>query len=356
MENIGKHNKKSKPLRIVLITLGALLLIGIIMGLCFFIKLNGMRKGSTGIVQQEHTPEPVPTPETTLVPVLDESGLDLTEDYDPELDPGDISDDPIYSQNRIDPNVINIFMLGDDARDASDHGRTDSMMLVSYNKQTRRVKLVSFLRDTWIYIPGRSNWNRINAAYMFGGVGLAINTVNTNFDLDIQYYMRVDFNALKRITDTLGGIELELTLSEVEYINSKCASAQLPEEAGRHHLNGEQTLIHARNRKLGNGDWSRTERQRAIMMAFLKRAQQERDAASLMKLVNELAEFVETNMTPLQLVSLAVDVVLGGSLEIKSRPLPFEGTWKYAWEGRMAVIHIDIEKNKQLLHNYLYGE
>ncbi|MCH5279378.1 MAG: LCP family protein [Christensenellaceae bacterium] len=351
----GRKSPGKTALRIALIILGVLLLIGLIAGAVVLLKLAKMNNGATGIVPQVSTPAPIPTPEATLVPVIDPSELDLSEDHDPDIEPGDMTDDPIYSQNQIDPDVINIFMMGNDARDERDHGRTDSMMIVSYNKRTRKAKVVSLLRDTWIYIPGREKWNRLNTAYRFGGVGLAINTINTNFGLDVQYYMRVDFNALVSITDKLGGIDLELTEREVQYINNGCTSGEpLPERAGWHHLNGAQTLVHARNRKLGNGDWSRTERQRAVMMAFLRRAKQERDAKSLMSLVNELSNLVETNMTPFQLVSLAVDVVLGGELELESRALPFEGTWQYAWESGMAVIHIDIQKNKQLLHNYLY--
>ena len=91
-------------------------------------------------------------------------------------------------------------------------------MILSYNRKLRTAKLVSLLRDTWIYIPDRDTWNRINTAYFFGGVGLAINTVNSNFGMDIQYYVKVDFESLKEIVDTVGGIDVYLTEREVEYI------------------------------------------------------------------------------------------------------------------------------------------
>ncbi len=129
----------------------------------------------------------------------------------------------------------------------------------------------------------------------------------------------------------------------------------MPEIAGWYHLNGQQTLIHARNRKIGNGDWSRTQRQRDVMMAFLKRAREEQSASSLASLVYSLVNDVETNLTPTQLISLAVDVVLGGDLGLESQSVPFDNTWNYAWEDKMAVIHIDIDANKQKLAEYLYG-
>lgn len=112
------------------------------------------------------------------------------------------------------------------------------MMILSYNRKLRTAKLVSLLRDTWIYIPNRDTWNRINTAYFFGGVGLAINTVNSNFGMDIQYYVKVDFESLKEIVDTVGGIDVYLTEREVEYINNSAENDVLPVKEGWQHLNG----------------------------------------------------------------------------------------------------------------------
>ena len=189
-------------------------------------------------------------------------------------------------------------------------------------------------------------------------------------DLDQQYLklvretedLRAERNRLSKecqsnpaAREQVKAMKVELSEKEIEYIN-KSSTEKLPVEAGWHHLNGEQTLIHARNRRIGNGDWARTERQRNVMMAFLRRAREETSASSLASLVYNLIDDVETNMSPTQLVSLAIDVVLNGELSLNSRPVPFEKTWNYAWEGKMAVIHIDIEANKQKINEYLYGE
>ncbi|MBQ2190903.1 MAG: LCP family protein, partial [Clostridia bacterium] len=233
----SKKKKKKLPI-IILIIIGALLLMIGAVVLTIMLKLGKMSKNSVGTV-----PTPADLPDVTaepveLVPVGDPSELDLTEDYYPDMIDMEFGNDPIFARNTIDANVVNILLLGNDARDEYDHGRADTIMILSFNKQTRTIKLVSILRDTWIYIPGRDKWNRINAAYQFGGTGLAINTINLNFDLDIQYYMRVDFNSLKSIVNELGGIDIELTEREVEYINNGCGGEDLPVHAGWHHLNG----------------------------------------------------------------------------------------------------------------------
>lgn len=213
--------------------------------------------------------------ETATPPALikaDADKVDTTKDFDPALI-GDIrmDDDSIFNESRIDKDVVNIMLFGSDVREGERHGRSDTMMILSYNRKLRTAKLVSLLRDTWIYIPDRDTWNRINTAYFFGGVGLAINTVNSNFGMDIQYYVKVDFESLKEIVDTVGGIDVYLTEREIEYINNSAENDVLPVKEGWQHLNGRQTLAHSRNRSIGgDGDWSRTRRQRDVMYAFLK--------------------------------------------------------------------------------------
>ena len=356
-----EKKKKSKVGRIILwILLGmliALILLAVGFGIHTYIKLKGMNEGAAPFEPVENMPSgysEIVTPNVTLVPVLSPDDIDITVDYDIDIDPIESTDDPIFVTNPKDENIVNILMIGTDAR-GSERGRTDSMMLVSYNRATNEAKLISFLRDSWVYSPGRSGWNRLNTAYFYGGTGLLINTININFDLDIQYYMKVNFSSLERITDKLGGIDLELSEREVDYINNNGGELE-DKGAGWYRLNGKQTLIHARNRKIGNGDWSRAKRQRQVMFAFLNRAMQEKSVGSLTSLVYSLMDDVETNLTPAQLISLAVDVVFGSELQLQNRSVPFEDTWEYAWEGRMAVIHVDLEKNAKLLNEYLYGE
>lgn len=362
MEKTKKKKKKrlSTPKIILVSILGLLVLMILGFGGFVFFKLSGMSINSIKTVKKpkvDDSEDATPQPGVTIIEGDDISQIDLTIDYDTPIDPKDIYADPIYSEDQIDPDVINILLLGDDGREPADSGRTDSMMILSYNQKLNTVKIVSLLRDTWIYIPGRTTWNRINTAYRFGGVGLAINTINTNFDMDIQYYMLVHFDDIINITEAVGGVDVELTELEVEYLNAYSGSTNyLQEGAGVRHLDGLQVFRHCRNRSLGNGDWSRTERQRQVMRAFYKRAAQERDATSLAALMYSLMDYVETNMKPWQMISLGTSIVFGQhNGEPETASLPFSGTWSYAYESGMAVIHIDIKKNRDALHELIYG-
>ena len=349
-----KKKRLSTPKRIIVIILMLLVLLIVGFGLFALIKLYGMSINSIKTVAKP-TVSPFATPEPGVVIATGDPN-DIGRDVDASLDPNLIYADPIYVENAIDPDVINILVMGDDTR-GGETGRSDVMLIVSYNQRLHTIRTVSVLRDTWIYIPDRNLWNRVNAAYRFGGIGTAINTINANFGLDIQYYMLTDFENMVKIVDRLGGLDMLLTDAEISYYNSR-----LPEggkitmgAGGICHMNGEQVLMHCRNRTLGNGDWSRTERQRAVMSALFARAKQEKSVASLTNLIYSLTDYVETNMTPWQMISIGTGVVFGnGGAPIKGT-VPCEGSWSYAYEGSMAVIHIDVDMNKEWLHRFFYG-
>ena len=391
-EQKKEKKKKRRVLPIILIILGSILLLILAFALFFYFKMKNMSKNApptvpTAIVLPDVTAKPadlvdvedpgyvtipddrgaseltdeekkiideLPVPNDDPSVPLDPSDPDY-EPFDPEImEPGD---DPIYYVPPINGNVLNVLVLGNDAKaDERDHGRTDVMQILSYNKTTRKAKLVSIIRDTYIYIPGRDKWNRINTAFRYGGVGLAMNTLNVNFGLDIQHYIRVDFTTMPELIDAIGGIDVELTVSEIRYLNHMISSSNIPEVAGVYHLNGRQALRHARNRTVGNHVWARANRHNQILNAVLEKMKQTENPVALMALMYQLVDKLDTNLPVETMVSLGVDVVFGGSISVNSRLMPFEGTWSYAIERGMAVVKINIAANKAKLHEYLYGK
>ncbi len=387
MRQKKKNNKKKKKaLPIILIILGAILLIILGVVLFFYFKMKNMSRNAppyipSAIILPKETAAPadlveVEDPGYITVPdndksspFSDEEGRLIDSLPDPEVDPNDPDNqpfdpsimepgnDPIYYVPQINENVINILILGNDAKaDERDHGRSDAMQIISYNRVTRKAKLVSVIRDSYVYIPGRNQWNRINTAFRYGGVGLAMNAINVNFGTDIRYYVRVDFTTLPRLIDAVGGIDLELSVREIQYINKRVGGEDIPLVAGVHHLNGQQVLRHARNRTVGNHVWSRAQRHNQIMNAVLERAKKEKNPVALMALMYQLVDKLDTNMDVEQMVALGVDVVFGGAFSMDSASLPFSGTWQYAMERGMAVIKLDIPANRARLLEYLYGK
>ncbi|HWR18426.1 MAG TPA: LCP family protein [Clostridia bacterium] len=350
--------KKKRPiLKTFLIIISAVCLAALCA--CGYLYWNMQSMQTEAIKVVEKTPEaqtqtPVPAPSLSPVVGVPE---DIDEDHDDAVETQQIAEDPIYDLDTIDENIINILLLGEDTRPGeAGQGRSDTMMLLSYNREKNEASLVSFLRDTYVHIPERNTWNRINAAYRFGGVGLTINTINKNFGLDIQYYIKTDFENLENIVEMLGGLELSITKKEAAYINATMQTNTLPEDEGTYLLNGQQVLVHCRNRKTGDGDWGRTNRQRKVMLAFFNRAKQERDVATLVALANNLMGYVDTNLDAGALIQLGIDSVFSEGFVFKSGAVPFEGTWKYASINGASVIEIDRDKNEKRLHQFLYGD
>ena len=181
------------------------------------------------------------------------------------VDPDDV--DPTADQVQIaqeeqkDDDVINVLLVGTDSRDPdSDMGRSDSMMLVSFNRTKQKATVISFLRDSLVEIDGHGK-SRLGHTLAYGGVGLTINTLNKQFDLDIQNYITVSFDSLVHVIDELGGMEVNLTEEEAAYYREH----GMPDiQSGPVTLTGSQALAHARNRSLDN-DFGRTQRQRSVL-------------------------------------------------------------------------------------------
>ena len=254
---------------------------------------------------------------------------------------------PIYQQNQNNKDVINILLLGRDARNAAvEYGRTDTMIILSYNKKTKDVKMVSLLRDLYVPIEGHG-YNRINTAYAFGGIGLCINT-------DIQNYVTIDFNGLVSVIDSIGGIDLNLTADEVYMYRQE---GYLPESAtaGTHHLNGTFALCHARNRTLGS-DFERTRRQRDILTAVYQKLSSTLSLTEITNLISSTLGIVKTNLSASTLATLAADVMASkNAIEIQSARIPFANTYRGGIVKKMWVIEMDIAENIRLLHEFLYG-
>ena len=202
---------------------------------------------------------------------------------------------PIYRVAQRDPNVRNMLLLGTDSRDVSkERGNSDVMIVLSINKKEKTIKLVSVLRDVLVPIEGH-DWNRINAAYRLGGAGLAVNTVNEAFGLDIQEFVVADFNGVIELIDRIDGIDVKLTQREVDYYHETFPDLFGADmTAGVVRLNGAQALTHLRNRTIGT-DFERTRRQRDVMEAMLNRVLTQ-NLLQLNSTLDFVLEIIRTNV------------------------------------------------------------
>lgn len=243
-----------------------------------------------------------------------------------------------------DAGVLNILLLGIDRRHRNERGRSDTMIIASIDRKNEEVKLTSLMRDLYVPIPGRQD-NRINAAYAFGGPALAIKTVNHNFNMNIEHYIALDFMGFAKIVDLIGGIEVEITSAESRIVGVR--------GSGRHLLDGSQALAYTRIRRIGS-DFQRTERQRTLINELFKRAM----LSSILE-IRELMmvgfPYIETNHSTLELLKMGIDVHKFGSKELKEYRLPVDGTYSHQNIRGMSVLVPDLEKNRELVHEFIYN-
>ena len=256
----------------------------------------------------------------------------------------------IAQEDPKDEDVFNVLLVGTDSRDPnSDMGRSDSMMLVSFNKSKNKSTVVSFLRDSLVDIDGYGK-SRLGHTYAYGGIGLTINTINKTYDLDIQNYIPIDFENLVSIIDEIGGVKVFITEEEAEYYRQN----GMPDiQSGDMTLTGSQALAHARNRTLGS-DFERTRRQRSVMYGIYRQIMAEKDASAILPLINYCMNHVKTNMSVTEIYDLAKQVLAIDNLRMQQASMPTEGAYQPVTYEGMDVLEIDIEANKKYLNELLY--
>ena len=261
---------------------------------------------------------------------------------------------PIYKVEQKDPNIVNILVIGTDSRDVTrERGRSDAMIIVSYNLRNSSIKMVSILRDSLVPIEGH-NWNRINAAYSFDGVGLAINTVNEIFDLDIQRFVVIDFNGVKDFINEIGGVDIELTQAEVDYFN-RTGALCMPIKVGVNHMSGAPALTYMRTRKVDN-DFGRTERQRKVIEIVAAKIINEKSIPEMYELADFAFKLIKTNIPLTDIMGVIPSIVRNGTaLNMQSQHVPYSDSYVYKYYNGMAIVSYDIDEAARRINAFIYG-
>lgn len=254
--------------------------------------------------------------------------------------------------------VVNVLLVGQDTR-GEQRQRSDSMIILSINKNTKQMTMVSIMRDLYVQIPDYSD-NRINSAYAFGGFELLDATIEQNFGVVIDYNVEVNFNGFKDIVDKVGGIDVDLTEEEVEYMNSEKFvhtmnyKGKQNFKVGTNHLDGAQALCYARIRRVGD-DFARTQRQRTIIQTVYQKAKEE-SWTKLLGIYESVADDLTTDMDPLQLVSIAFSGYDMGLDSLNSYRVPSDGSYRNETINRMMVlVPKDWNATRSEIKEYLYG-
>jgi LCP family protein required for cell wall assembly len=296
-------------------------------------------------------------PESKLVDA--DTGQVISDNPDDKKDSLGISNE---APTQEDTGVTNILLFGLDNRKENEPGHSDTIMIASIDRKNKSIKLTSLMRDMYVDIPGKKD-NRINTAYFMGGPALAIKTVNKNFDMNIEDYATVDFQALEQIINLVDGVEIDLSKAEVKVINQYIdelnkiskdgTKVKRITKSGLQTLNGRQATAYARIRYVGRDDFERTERQRRVMSELFKKGKNI-SVTKLPELVSTVLPNMETSLSKTEIINLAVAVLGFGSKDIEQFRIPTDDGYSDKDINGMKVLAPDLETNTEALHNFIF--
>lgn len=242
----------------------------------------------------------------------------------------------------------NVLLLGSDSR-GEDQGRSDSIMIAHYDKKNKQPKLVSIMRDTYVAIPnsGGVEYNKINAAYSYGGPELVRKTIKETFGIPIQYYAIVNFESFPKIVETLapGGLKINAEKDlEVEGTVIK---------KGEQKMSGHEALQYARFRKDEESDFGRVRRQQQVMTALLKQGLNPLNAWRLPETIGTVRGYTQTDIPFSFYPKVGTSYLFSGHKPLEILTVPVEGSWNDGYyEHSGSVLEIDESANAQAITNF----
>ena len=252
-----------------------------------------------------------------------------------------------FSGDTVKGDIENYLLLGIDTR-GEEKSRTDTMMVLSWNKKTNDVKLVSFMRDIYADIPGYQSY-KLNTAYYLGGVQLIKDTISNMFGLPIHHYAIVDFKNFESLVDILAPngvkIDVEKDMSEKIGVSLK---------QGEQNLNGQELLGYARFRHDAEGDFGRVARQQKVIEALKNEILAPQNIVNLPKFVGAAQGYITTDLSSKEEVQQVLKMVSKGKINIEKATIPIEGSFSYQYFSHAGdSIVIDVEQNKEFLRKFL---
>ena len=240
----------------------------------------------------------------------------------------------------------NILLIGSDSREG-EAGRADTIMVLQLDGPSKQPKLLSFMRDTLVTIPGYGE-NKINAAYAFGGADLVRQTLAENFGLETNYYAKVDFRSFEKVIDTLFPSGVAINAEKGMSKNLEVAIKQ-----GQQQMNGLELLQYARFRMDEEGDFGRVRRQQQVMYAIFSEMKNPLAILKLPYAAGKVLGYASTNL-PMSFLLKNTFSIARGAGGVDSLTVPVADSWQYGSSASAgSVLVVNLETNQQAIRNFL---
>lgn len=292
-------------------------------------------------------------------------------------DSGQLEDaDAIEATGEVesDQSVFNILLIGTDDRttEFSDNARGDTCILLSINRETNQIHLVSFERAIGVKIPYgeyEGQWDWLTHMFWYGGPRMMTQVIRDNFKIDVTRYIRVNIHTFMELVDSVGGVDIDMTEAECNNINHPEGTFTAGNIKGMHvenavqqdlvpginHLNGATAMCYARLRAIDD-DWHRVERQRKVILAAIQNLKK-LSITELDELLNNVLPLIQTNLTEADIASLLPEAGTFVNMDYDTITFPLKHTYGLM-DGMCSrkVLALDFETNSQELQSFLYGE
>lgn len=359
-----RNKKRSWKKKLLIVATAAAVVIGVPLFSGYAVFRGSFYAQSNAVDDKDYTIKRSIQPET----YFDENGVLQTE-TEATLEDGK-SQEIISSQQEAlgslsedldrETGTYNILLIGVDRRDDSWNGNSDVMVLVTVNSDRETVYLTSFLRDLYANIPG-VGVRKLNAACAYGSAKLCVETIRSNYGVEIDNYAMVDFQAMIGIVDALGGVDLEISEAEAsvanDYVRVMCEEngesydAHRITSSGLVHLDGYQAVGYSRNRNTGDGsDFGRTQRQRKLLEAIMETAS-ESGADALTILIKNVLPYVTHDISQTELLKLLTQLPSWLNYEVEELHIPYDDL--YHTENEILIP--DMAETIQRLRETLYS-
>jgi len=255
------------------------------------------------------------------------------------------------ADQQLDNDTITILAIGIDTR-GEEQSRSDAILISQYDPQTKSIKLASLMRDSYVKIPTYSKeYNKLNMAYYLGGKDLLVKTIQENFNIAIDHVVEIDFEGFTYVVDAIApeGIEVDVPQEMITDMDMKVQS-------GKNSLHGEDLLKYVRFRHDSSYDFGRVKRQQEVMLKLKDELANElsfKQLAGLPKLIEGAMQYVTSDLTVSQSLSLASMVVLNPIEDIETITIPLEGSYvNRRYEHAGEVLQLDFTKNIEALSGF----
>lgn len=258
--------------------------------------------------------------------------------------------------------VITIALFGSDYSEYYDVSSADSTMILAIDTKNNKIKLCSLMRDIYLDLPdgGKSN---LNYTILDGGISSILKAINYNFNLSVDKFVQVDLRRLPKIIDALGGVEIEITNEELQYINGYIDNIDKENgtktehiyTSGKQLLNGTQASAYCRIRYTAGRDFKRTERQRDVLNALFIKFK-DINISEIPSMISEILPLVTTNLTNSEIISISTKALGMGLNNIEQGRFPSDGNIINTEITDMYHMNIDIEATTEELHEFLYSK